>query len=538
MPRLPSPLSLCRLPVRGRRSRQRCSWPRSIHRCSRSPQQGKACGWARRTGRRASISCWADRTCCFAVRAERSWKRAPTSRDLWGLGTEGYYLDLPGNPLDPGCRYERQFRPGMTAGRRACTRSSHGSVAPRQARGRVLVLLHVQRLHGQARERLGDGAGRFAASTAAEALRSGPYEVDVSQHAGGERSGWTDTKLQKEGTHPVIYDATGSHANYSIARCISGGARARGLVATTRKAPSGCTSRPFSCRTCRPPPPRLRVARVPGPWGQKEGGDQQWAYRARLEGAVAAPIEWAAGCGDTSIEVPKWHGIRPGRGQLLLRRGDRQGDGFELVAHPSGAVRRACPPDDRRPAHRLGHDVLAPTGSPSPAPASPGRSDLPGDDRIYAGNIPIFAAAGAIFVPVYVLAAAIQWVIFHLTSVAPLVALDGRHGAVTAFLAVLVGGVGGLFASVIATGAVAVILGELDAGRRISRRSGVRARVRRWRSLGEGWRPSSAWSCCSRSPSSAFRSRSIASSVGRCSPRPACSTTSPPRNPCGAAPSW
>ena len=55
--------------------------------------------------------------------------------------------------------------------------------------------------------------------------------------------------------------------------------------------------------------------------------------------------------------------------------------------------------------------------------------------------------------------------IFHITSAAPLVALDGRHGAVTAFLAILVGGVGGLFASVIATGAVAVILSELVKGR-------------------------------------------------------------------------
>jgi hypothetical protein len=36
-------------------------------------------------------------------------KRAPTSRDLWRLGP-GYYIDLPGNPLNPGCGYERQFR--------------------------------------------------------------------------------------------------------------------------------------------------------------------------------------------------------------------------------------------------------------------------------------------------------------------------------------------------------------------------------------------------------------------------------------------
>jgi hypothetical protein len=35
--------------------------------------------------------------------------------------------------------------------------------------------------------------------------------------------------------------------------------------------------------------------------------------------------------------------------------------------------------------------------------------------RVYARNIPIFAAAGVIFVPVYVLAASIQWVVFHIS---------------------------------------------------------------------------------------------------------------------------
>ena len=98
----------------------------------------------------------------------------------------------------------------------------------------------------------------------------------------------------------------------------------------------------------------------------------------------------------------------------------------------------------------------------------------------------MFAAAGAIFVPVYVAAAGIQWIIFHLTSVAPLIALDGRHGAVTAFLAVLIGGVGGLFASVIATGAVAVILDERDAGRRMLAGEAYRRVLKQWRSLGRG----------------------------------------------------
>jgi hypothetical protein len=77
-------------------------------------------------------------------------------------------------------------------------------------------------------------------------------------------------------------------------------------------------------------------------------------------------------------------------------------------------------------------------------------------------------------------------VIFHLTSAAPLVAVDGRHGAVTAFLAILVGGVGGLFASVIATAVVAVILDEKDAGRRILAGQAYRRVFRRFRPLARG----------------------------------------------------
>jgi hypothetical protein len=57
---------------------------------------------------------------------------------------------------------------------------------------------------------------------------------------------------------------------------------------------------------------------------------------------------------------------------------------------------------------------------------------------------------------------------------------------VTAFLAVLIGGIGGLFASVIATGAVAVILSELDAGRVMPAGQAYRRVLRRRRFLTRG----------------------------------------------------
>ena len=70
----------------------------------------------------------------------------------------------------------------------------------------------------------------FEAETTAEALREEPSEIIVFQHAGGERAGWTDSKVQKEGTHPIVYPAAGSHATfYDSAVYIQNGQRGSGV---------------------------------------------------------------------------------------------------------------------------------------------------------------------------------------------------------------------------------------------------------------------------------------------------------------------
>jgi hypothetical protein len=42
---------------------------------------------------------------------------APTATDLFGAG-ENTYLDLPGNPLNPGCSYEQRAKERSSARRR------------------------------------------------------------------------------------------------------------------------------------------------------------------------------------------------------------------------------------------------------------------------------------------------------------------------------------------------------------------------------------------------------------------------------------
>src|SRR5262249_59654528 len=70
----------------------------------------------------------------------------------------------------------------------------------------------------------------FNAGSAAEALTRKPTEVGYSQHTGAERADWGAAKLQiVGGTHPVVYPALGSHANYYSSNLHLGRSGAEGV---------------------------------------------------------------------------------------------------------------------------------------------------------------------------------------------------------------------------------------------------------------------------------------------------------------------
>jgi len=94
-----------------------------------------------------------------------------------------------------------------------------------------------------------------------------------------------------------------------------------------------------------------------------------------------------------------------------------------------------------------------------------------------------FIGIGVIFIPVSVFAAAVQWVVFHLTGIDRFIALDGKGGAGSAFLALLIGGLAGAFAAAAVTAAVSAALMEIDAGRSVTAVQAYRIAVRRLRAL-------------------------------------------------------
>jgi hypothetical protein len=88
--------------------------------------------------------------------------------------------------------------------------------------------------------------------------------------------------------------------------------------------------------------------------------------------------------------------------------------------------------------------------------------------RIYGAHLPTFIGVGVIFLPISALAAAVQWLLFHLTGIEHFVALDGRGGVGTAFLALLIGTGAAAIAAAAVTAAVSAALNQIDQGRRVT----------------------------------------------------------------------
>ena len=153
--------------------------------------------------------------------------------------------------------------------------------------------------------------GRWRRSTSRRRPRRRRFEwartrlTCLSTRAGSARRGPTPSSRRTARTRSSTTPRARTPTT-SAARCTSGEAPARGSVATTLATPrSGCISRPFCCRTSRPPPRRPYAwLAFQGRWGQKERGINNGPTGPAAKEQWLAPIEWADGLRETSIEVP------------------------------------------------------------------------------------------------------------------------------------------------------------------------------------------------------------------------------------------
>ncbi len=417
--------------------------------------------------------------------AGRVVKEAPTAADLFDR-PYGYYLDLPGNTLRPGCGYEKDYR--KWNGDRKPVVYAHLATDAKHA-GKLAMQYWLYYTFNDAKNKHeGDwemAQVDFNASDAADALAKGPYEVDLAQHAGGERSEWTDRKVRKDGSHPLIFVATGSHASYFGPALYLGRSPHEGFGCdTTRNA----AQRVATQVVLLPDVPSSASAPFAwlafhGRWGQKERAVNNGPTGPAAKEQWVHPIEWAAGLRAGSVTVPGTKTLGPALTNFFCGAVSTTSSALIWgLVHPApfivllALVPLACLASARRTTWR--------PADPYPVEGHRGGGQILGAAaRLYWRNRRTFLTLGLVFVPVAALADGIQWVLFHLTGLASFVALDGKKGAVTILFTVMIGDVGAAFASVLATAAIAVVLHELADGRRISVKHAIRTTRARLRPL-------------------------------------------------------
>jgi hypothetical protein len=219
---------------------------------------------------------------------------APTASDL-AAGLKNYHLDFPGDALRPGCTYEQWERSLGTA----AIPTTYARVTSEAGKTALQYwFFYIYNDFNNKHE--GDWEMIqlvFDTPDATAALAVKPAEVGYSQHDGAERATWTDSKLEKVGgTHPVVYPAEGSHANYYEPALYLGSSAAEGV---------GCDNTHGPSRELRPAVrvvPADQAAMVSeypwlayqGHWGERHAGFYNGPTGPNTQVKWDHPISWAS----------------------------------------------------------------------------------------------------------------------------------------------------------------------------------------------------------------------------------------------------
>jgi len=233
-------------------------------------------------------------------------KIGPSADDL--VNRYEYHLDFPGNPLTPGCDYERWAR-RLTAG---STPTVYAHVATEEGRPGKLSLQYWLFYPFNDFNNLHEGDWEmiqldFDADDAREALDEQPVSVGYSSHEGAERADWGDGKLELVGgTHPVVYPAAGSHANkYTQALYVGSSAEAgvgcddtRGPHLELRPAVATIPSDPAAAAQAFP------WITFEGRWGELQPAFFNGPTGPNLKQQWTEPITWSETWRERSYAVP------------------------------------------------------------------------------------------------------------------------------------------------------------------------------------------------------------------------------------------
>ncbi len=238
-------------------------------------------------------------------------KRGPTAADIARLGDD-YYLDLPGDPLSIKCpargSYAKDFQALRNDGEAPAVTYAHIATEPGFT-GLVVQYWFFYYFNQFNDVHEGDWEGMqisFDADTPAEALAQGPSQIALFQHAGGERADWGDAKVQKDGTHPIVYPAAGSHATfYDNAIYIQNGSNGSGVGCDDTQEPNiRSDPQPVIIPTAAAPGSQFQWLGFLGHWGQREKGFNNGPQGPTTKKQWLRPFTWMDGIRQDSPRLP------------------------------------------------------------------------------------------------------------------------------------------------------------------------------------------------------------------------------------------
>jgi hypothetical protein len=390
--------------------------------------------------------------------------RGPTARQLDGKGPR-YFLDFPGDPLRPGCRYERWFHE-ISRGKPA-TVYAHIATEPGDP-GRLALqywLYYVYNDWNNKHE--GDWEMLqlvFPAHSAEDALDRRPIEVGYSQHSGAQRSSWRDPKLQRRGSHPLVFAAAGSHAQFFSSALWFGYSAQAGVGCDDTRGPSHDID-----------PKVVLLPTKPGAGGAFAwlGFDGLWGQRLRSPNGGPtgpndkrqweSPITWAQTTWrDSALSVPAGRSLGPSATGFFC---GAVAAGSKVYLHTLSSPALAAAVFLAVVAVAI--VLLRRTRWSQSDPARIDRRRAAGEMfvsawRIHAAHRRTFLALGAVFVPLGVIASAQQALLFGHTPFTDPRGVEGSDRFVTGVAALVIGsGITALVPSVLVAAAVAMAVDEL-----------------------------------------------------------------------------
>ena len=229
---------------------------------------------------------------------------APTSADLAGKG-DGWYIDLPGNPLAPGCDYENWFR--ATSADHPATVYAHIATDPLHPGKLALQYWFFWVFNDWNDKHEGDWEMiqlLFDADSPQAALATTPVSAAFAQHEGAETAEWTDRKIIRDGDHVVVYPSQGSHATYYTQAQWFGKSASAGFGCDNTLA-QGLTVRPDVVLLPDTPEPGVEWVRFTGRWGQQEPSFNNGPTGPNAKDRWTNPVEWQFENGrDGSVALP------------------------------------------------------------------------------------------------------------------------------------------------------------------------------------------------------------------------------------------